>query len=312
MTIRNLLARAWEVLPVQDRQRKAMFLLNSELTGTNNIEPIIEYSWPDPAEVVADTKLIRTPENEPQWSSAVDLISRGLAGNAVARHRAIIRMIPVVRSNLLTENESQMISAALWSEQHTPKRALPANTGGMYDWAFLIFPEPTPGLAQEAFIAKWLPDGGNTEWQHKETIEMLGYSPNGLNHDTLDVDSRLWQIGQAIISLRRREKELNLSETNKRDLSGLVAIWAAARVPEFAIPDHPFFSSVGRAHQQRISDVTSVLPAIISRVDITEPWLKTSCQNASPATINAGFFRYRIGQNPPDRTQEIATALRIV
>ena len=314
VTVRNLLARAWEALPVEDRQRKAMYLLNSELTGTNNIEPIVEYSWPDPAVVVADTKLVRTPENESQWSSAVDAISSGLAGNLAARRRAITRMIPVVRSNLLTENESQKIAAALWSERHTPEDGLPANSGGMYDWAFLIFPEPTPRLAPERFIAKWLPDCGDTEWQHKKTVEMLGSSPNGLNHDTADVDSRLWQIGQAIISLRRRENELTLSEANKRNLSKLVEIWAGARVPEFALPDHPLFARVGRAHQQRIRDVTSVLPAVLSSIDLTEPLAenlhsktRALLDNQMPVYILAvGLIKIH-----PDYTQETATALRI-
>ena len=314
VSVRNLLARAWEALPVEDRQRKAMYLLNSELTGTNNIEPIVEYSWPDPAEVAADMKLIRTPENESQWSSAVDLISRGLAGNAVARRRATSRMIPLVSSNLLTENESQTIAAALWSEQHTPEGGLPANTGGMYDWAFLVFPEPTPGLAQQRFIAKWLPDSGNKEWQHKKTIEMLGSSLNGLNHDTTDIDSRLWQTGQAIISLRRREKELTLSEANKRNLEKLVEIWAGARAPEFAMPDHPIFPVVGRAHQQRIGEVISVLPAIISSVDVTEP----SAENLYAKTLAlldyqmpAFVLATGLVKMHPDHTQEIATALRV-
>ena len=312
-TIRNLLMRSWEALPDERRQRRTMDLLSSDIVGLNNIEPISEYHWPDPGEVVENTKLLRTSENEPQWQCTIDLIVRGLTNNATARRRACIRMISLVRSDLLTESESQEIAAALWSEQHTPKDGLPANTN-LYDLAFLSFPEPTPELAQEIFITKWLPDGGETGWQHKNTIEMFGNSANGLNHDVTDVDSRLWQIGEAIRSLRSRGKQLTLSDANKRDLVTLVEIWADAAMPEFAKPDHPAFSSVGQEHKDRIRAVSSALPVIMGNIEVAEPLgqkLYTKMQALLECQMPVFTLAAGLVKVTPNHTREVATALRI-
>ena len=314
-TIKNLLMRSWEALPDERRQNRAMYLLSSDIVGLNNIEPMVEHSWPDPGEVVeySNTKLLRTPENELQWQSAIDVIVRGLTNDATARRRASTRMIPLVDSNLLTENESQEIAAALWIEQHTPKDGLPANTK-LYDWEFLSFPEPAPGLAEERFITKWLPDGGETGWQHKSAIQIFGNSPNGLNHDTQDVDSRLWQIGQAMLTLRSRGKELTLSGAKKQNLVKLVEIWADATIPAFAMPDHPLFSRVGQAHQGRIGEVSSTLPVIMGRIEVTKPLgekLYTKMQALLEYQMPVFVLAAGLAKVTPDHTREVATALRI-
>ena len=314
-TIKNLLMRSWEALPEERRQDRAMSLLGADIVGLNNVKPVIEYSWPDPGEVVeySDTQLLRTAENEPQWHSAADLIVRGLADDITARRRASTRMIPLVHSNLLTENESQEIAATLWSARHTPKDGLPANTK-LYHWEFLSFPEPAPGLAEERFITKWLPDGGKTGWQHKSAIQLFGNSPNGLNHDTLDVDSRLWQIGQAMLPPRSRGKQLTLSDAKKQDLVKLVEIWADATIPEFAMPDHPLFSHAGQAHQERFRVVSSALSIIIGRIEVTKPLgekLYTKMQALLKCQMPVFSLAAGLAEVTPDHTQEVATALRI-
>ena len=292
-----------------------MELLSSDVIGLNNIEPILEHNWPDPGEIVAhtNTKLVRPLENEPQWNDTVDLIVRGLTGNATSRRRVSARMVPLLHSNLLTENESEQIAAALWSERHTPKGGLPANTR-MYDWEFLSLPELTPALAQEKFIAKWLHDGGETGWQHKNTIERFGNSANGLNHDTTDVDSRLWQIGEAILSLRSSGKQLTLSDKNEQDLVKLVGIWADATIPEFAKSDHPVFSSVGQAHKLRIRAVSSTVPVIMSRIEVSESLgekLYAKMQALLEYQMPAFALAAGLAKVTPNHIHEVATALRI-
>ena len=102
-----------------------------------------------------------------------------------------------------------------------------------------------------------------------------------------DVDSRLWQIGEAIRSLRSRGKQLTLSDANKRDLVTLVEIWADAAIPEFAKPDHPAFSSVGQEHKDRIRAVSSALPVIMGNIEVAEPLgSETLHQNAGPARMS--------------------------
>ena len=73
----------------------------------------MEYSWPDPGDVVAPDELLRMPENEPQWHTAIELVVRGLNSNPTARRRATGRMIRLVRSSQLTEDESLLIATAL-------------------------------------------------------------------------------------------------------------------------------------------------------------------------------------------------------
>ena len=182
----------------------------------NSESPLMEYAWADPVEPFANdsTVLRRAPSNEHQWKAAVDLIARALSGNATVRRRASIRMIPLVHSDLLTEEESQEIANALWSERHTPADGLPADVE-IPDWAFLTMPETTPALAKERFATRWILGDDKSGWQHKGSIEIFGNSTNGLNHDTQDVDSRLWQVGQAIISLRHRGQRLGLTDLEK-------------------------------------------------------------------------------------------------
>ena len=154
--VRHLLVRSWEALPAERRQCRAIELLSTEIAGLDSDKPIMEHRWPDPGAVVADpdNELLRTPENEPQWRNAINLITRGLSGNATARRRAASRMISLTRSNLLTEEEQSRAATALWDEQHTALDGLPENTP-IFDFAFFTFPEPKPGLALERFRNKW-------------------------------------------------------------------------------------------------------------------------------------------------------------
>jgi len=156
-TIRNLLMRSWEALPDDRRQHRAIDLLGAEIVELSGIEPTMKQNWPDPGEVVAlsKTQLVRTSENEPQWQDALDLLARALTGNAAARRRASIRMMPVLDSNLLTEEESLKIADALWTDRYTESEELPSGTS-IPDAQFLILPEPAPGLAQERFHGNWL------------------------------------------------------------------------------------------------------------------------------------------------------------
>ena len=231
--IANLLTRSWAALPAPCRQRRAMDILNAELVGLNNLEPIVEYSWPDPGDVVAPDDLLRTPENEPQWHTVIDLVVRGLNSNPTARRCATGRMIRLVRSSQLTEDESLLIATALWSEEHTPPDGLPKNTT-LHDWAFHAFPEPTPGLAGQRFHTKWISRNDDESYEiqrENRGIQKTGDSPNGLNHDPQDVESRLWQIGSAIRSLRSTSQNLALSPADRQHLTDLLESWADDPVP---------------------------------------------------------------------------------
>ena len=87
-------------------------LMNAPIAGLDSEPPLMEGTWADPVELFANdsTVLRRTSDNEHKWKSAVDLVVRGLNGNAAVRQRTSIRMIRLVHSGLLTDDESQEIS----------------------------------------------------------------------------------------------------------------------------------------------------------------------------------------------------------
>ena len=255
----------------------------------------------------------RTPDNEIQWQTAIDLVTRGLIADEMVRSRTTNRMNLLLSSDLLTGNESQKIVGALWDERHTPPDGLPTNTP-MYDWALLSIPEPSPGLAQKRFRNKWLSRSGDLREQHKHSIEIFGNSPNGLNHDAQDLDSRLWQIGRAILSLRSRGEQLTLSDAEKADLRELVAIWADAATPETALPGNPMFQHIRDAHKQRFREVAEVLPAVIGQIALPAPVgekLHSKLQVLIENRIPALALSVGVVQAAPERLDEIATELRV-
>ena len=231
--IRHLLYRSWEALPAENRNRRAIALLNTPIAGLDSHLPSDEYGWTDPAGVLepASDVLQRTPDNEQQWQTAVDLVTRGLVSNAAVRHRASIRMASLVQSGHLTDAETLKIARALWNEQYIAPDELPRDTV-VLDWEFLTYLEPTSGTAEERFRNKWL--SGNVELSNANTFAFAawGDSSHGLNHNPKDVRSRLWQVGQAIRSLREQGRQLSLSEAEKQHLTELLETWANDPVPE--------------------------------------------------------------------------------
>ena len=313
--MQSLLKRAWEALPEENRRRRAIDLLNAPIIGLDSPSPLLEHDWPDPGELLSSTNttLQRTLNNENQWQAAIDLVTRGLISDGTPRLRASIRMIALVESSQLIEEESQKIARALWSERHTPPDGLPANTE-LFDWAFLSFPEPTPGLAQERFRSKWLSFNGEIEGQHKNTIERFGNSSNGLNHDTQDLDSRLWQVGRAMLSLRNRGEQLTLPDAEKADLQKLVVIWADAAIPDLALNGNNFFQHVRDAHKQRFRAVGEVLPAVIGEIALpvsVGEKLHSKLQVLIEYRMPALALAAGIVQVAPERLDEIATELRV-
>lgn len=313
-TVRNLLLRSWEALPDEHRRLRAVDLLSAEIVGLNNIEPIIEYSWPDPGEVVTNTKPLRTRESESEWQATIDLVIHGLTSNPTARHRAAVRMIPLVQSDQLTEEEALRIAIALWSEQHTAPDGLPVNTA-VFDWAFLTFPEPTPGLAEQRFRAKWLSHdaGASYEIQRKNRgFQMRRYSPNGLNHDHQDVESRLWQVGMGIHRLQDNGQNLTLSQTEIAHLTELLESWADDPVPEqTSLWRDGMLESLT---QGLTLDMAEALPSLMSEIPVSQPLgnkIQAKMQALTAHRLPAFRLSTALVQINPKRVAEIATALRV-
>ena len=313
-TIRNLLIRSWEALPNERRQHRALNLLGAEIVGLNKIEPIVEHSWPDPGEVVTQTEMPRTTENEPQWQATIDLVVRGLTSNPTARHRAAVRMIPLVDSDQLTEDESLRIATALWSEQHTPPDGLPRNTT-LSDWEFLTFPEPTPGIAVQRFRTKWLSHDANEPYEiqrRNRGFQIYGNSHNGLNHDHLDVESRLWQVGAAMRSLQENGQNLTLSQVDSDHLTKLLESWADDPAPEQSTFRRD--GMLTTLTQQLTLNMAKALPSLMSEITISQflgNKIHTKMQELTANRLPAFDLATALVKINPERVAEIATALRV-
>ena len=315
--IRNLLRRSWEALSEEQRRLRAIDLLNTEIVGLNGIEPREENSWPDPGELVeiSNTQIPRTSENEQQWQSAIDLVTHGLTSSDTARHRGSIRMLALINSKQLTSDELQKIADAIWNEKYIAPDGLPTHVGGIFDYVFLTLPEPIQGLAQEGFRRRWLSHGEHSNYdiqRRTDGFQIYGNSLNGLNHNSQDVESRLWQVGRALQSLRVHSHHLKLSTIEKDHLGRLIEIWA-----EDAIPDQNYHNMLGildDLNRQRIRDISDIMPALIRELTISDSLgekllakMQQVLEKRMPAlTLGVGLVKVI-----PNISEYIATALRI-
>ena len=229
--VRHLLCRSWESLPLEYRKRRAIDLLEAPIAGMDGPPALAADNWPDPAEALGSKWdiLERTPDNEQQWQAAVDIVARGLIAGTVARNRASIRIFYLVESGQLKDPETDRVAHALWDEQYTEPDQLPS-ASHIRDWGFLLLPEPDPGIAQESFRNKWLSGGLEINGYHSFIISQ---DPgDGFSRNTNDVESQLWQVGNAIRGLRQKGQQLALSETERQHLGELLEAWADAPVPK--------------------------------------------------------------------------------
>ncbi len=169
--------RAWETLPEDRRTARALHLLSTPIVGLDNFKTDSR-NYPDPGNLLQNDlpPPTRTGDNESRWQGIVSLLVRGLRAGGEARKRASLRIEPVVFWHRLTEAESSQVAQALWSEKHTRSNDLPGETL-LFDWAFLLFPEPELGLAEHRFRCKWLT------------------ASSAPQEDEPSLDDILWQIG---------------------------------------------------------------------------------------------------------------------
>ncbi len=213
-SVRNLLKRSWEALPKDRRRCRVLDLVNAPIVGMDNFT-VIDENYPDPGELLHDddelSPLPRTSDNEVLWQQVTSLLIRGLRAGDEARERAFGRIAYVALWDQLTETERSDIALALWSGRHIAHSVLPDQTR-ILDWVFLLLPEPEPGLAEQRFRRKWLT---NNEPQENKS------SP----------DDILWQVGNALLSLRVHRYPLNLSDDERCFLIRVVDQWSDITIP---------------------------------------------------------------------------------
>ena len=185
----------------------------------------------------------RTHDNEGRWQEVVSLLTRGLLAGGEARRRASIRISSVWLRQQLTESEAMQIAEALWSETYTDFDSLPRETD-TFDWAFILFPQPKPGIAEQRFRQKWLVSKPKSQG------------------DTQDLHDVLFQVGKGIGGLRVNGLTLELSEEEKHYLTEIIKQWLNEPIP---IHIDPYFD-----HQHRSSIVQAIdgLRSILTEIAI--------------------------------------------
>ena len=215
--VRNMLERSWEALPIDRRTARALDLLSAPIVGLDSFN-VDSSNYPDPGGLLQSDfpPPTRTGDNESHWQGIVGLLVRGLHAGGEARRRASLRIEPVVFWGRLTETESSQIAQALWDEKYTSLNDLPGETL-LFDWGFLLLPEPELGLAEQRFRYKWLPANSTPQ------------------EDAPGHDETLWQIGKTISCLKDHQRSLDLSENELSYLIEVVEQWSDTPVPRHVL-----------------------------------------------------------------------------
>ena len=241
--IRNLIRRSWEAMSLELRSERILNVLVSPVLGLDGFRVQIEAHHPDPGDLLdsASSTLLpeRTDHNDESWQLLCGLLTRGLIAGGEARRRAAKRLDVLRSQNQLTPNELSRIGNALWSNEFTPRDGLPSGTD-LYDWAFLVYPEPEGGLAEERFRRKWFseipksfPDTGSSDG---ETIAFsLGHHPDSQG----SLEDTLYNTGGALSIYAADGRTFVLSDAERERVIHLLTVWSK----EGAYPRQvPFFS----------------------------------------------------------------------
>ena len=307
----SLLRRSWSALTPDHRSSRILDIMTAPIVGLDGFQVPIESQHLDPASLLGRDSEPLLPEraggNEVRWQAVARLLIRGLEASGAARRRAATRLVSVMAQNRLTESEVSQVGAALWTAEHTPDDGLPQNTN-LYDWVFLVLPEPKPGLAEQRFRRKWLSTG---PVETQDSIERSGETitvsfPNEPSNPAR-LEDTLWNLGAAFSISKDQGHTFELSAEELKHIIELVSLWAKADVPSY--PD-PFFSDLALEPTRRVLES---LPSILAQVEIPEhvgqdlyQKIKLLSESRIPAFKPLG----ELVQIIPDRMDETVSWLR--
>ena len=160
---------------------------------------------------------------------------RALRAGGEPRKRATSRLLRLVVNGLLEKPEWLEAAETLWDPRFTSIDGLPDGTT-LYDWAFLVLPEPESGMASRRFRSKWL---ANRDVLSRLTVIASGTTTSvniGESPSRPDrLEDTLWNIGLAIHQMKRLSRPLMLVDTERNYLVSLVSQWVDVRVPSYPI-----------------------------------------------------------------------------
>ena len=274
--LNNLLERSWNALPGDQRTLRVLDLLGAPVIGLDGFTAQIEEKYPDTgALVTGETETLlpdRNSVNEAVWCDVVNLMVRALRADGEPRRRAATRLLPLVAKDLLTEAETTAVADALWAAEHTRAKSLPENTA-LYDWAFLVMPEPEPGLAAQRFRCKWL--SGKALKSRLDVTKSKGSIRVAIGEpprDSTQLEDTLWNVGNGIRITRALGESVELTDVEREHLAGLVSQWSG--VPLVSHPDPFLQSAIMEWTVWALEGTTPVLSEIDIPIRVGETYFK--------------------------------------
>ena len=306
----NLLRRSWEALPSTRRAARAVDLLNTPITGMDNFSVAIPEHLPDPGEFLQaeDLPSERPPENDDQWRDVIRFLLRGLTGDEESRKRASRRILLMSDRGLLSEHEASSVAQSLWSGKYTAPDNLPAGTA-LFDWAFLLLPEPKPGMAEQRFRLKWL-DGDTNKLQRiaESDGNTVSISFGASAIDPSRIEDSIWNVGTAVSGLQSHGRSLRLTDDERQYVIDLVELWLNADVTP---PTLSMFQAAAREPVRwTLRGLASILAEGIIPVSVGE---RLYGKVRALTDSNTPCFELMLGlvKTIPDRFDELVGWLRM-
>ena len=311
-SLRNLLRRSWQALPPDYQSGRVLSILNAPIVGVDGTEAQFESRRPDPGILIGRSSgpLLpeRTSANEDVWQSIVRGVIAGLRANGPARGRAAKRLLPVVFRNILTDDEVSRVAKALWANEQTSEDGLPNDTG-LYDWVFLVLPEPQPGIGEELFRLKWLTSnplnlGHSGSGEGGKTTVSFPYEPS----DPQQLEDTLWNLGNAFAISREHGADFKLSPEEGERVLTLISVWAQAGIPSRAHQLMP-----GMAIQPTLEAIEG-LASILKELDIPQrigEELFEKVKRLAEAGIPSFILIHGLVKVLPTRVDELLAWLRM-
>ena len=237
----NLLRWTWEALPENQRAERVFDLLLAPIVGLDDFEAVS--SFPDTSEFIRaeDIPSESTSDNQIYFEQALHFLLRGLRGNDEARNRATLRLIWLVLSGGLSEDELKEVASALWDNANpVMKNASGPNTP--LDWVYLVLPETKGGQALDSFKSKWLShNSGDQETQlaySSDLIKEVGAAVAGLRDKGLLLDLSVQEEELIAVHIEQLVELISLDSVSFNLSIGSAVERLGPLVAEITIPKH--------------------------------------------------------------------------
>ena len=210
----NLLRRSWETLPDEVKKEKVLAILSAPIVGVDDTFSR-SLDSPEPGNLLRHELVppLRSASEEKRWKDTIERLIRALASSGEARERASTRISWMAIANLLSDDEVADVATALWDKDDSTPGWLPEGTS-VFDWAFMLLPEPEQGLAEKRFRECWL------------TTERAS------GGDAPALEDVLFHVGSAVANLKVHKRSLTLSVKEQEYLADIVTGWAKKPIPQ--------------------------------------------------------------------------------